>query len=102
MIQVSNSTSWRVLASTALLAASVLALEIALTRVFSVLTWHHFTYMVISISLLGFGAAGSWTTIKCQSDPEVLRPRRLARSALAYAVAVVVSFGLTTQVHFEL
>src|SRR4030042_6812382 len=39
--------------------ASVLAYEILLMRLLSVALWHHFAYMVISLSLLGFGAAGS-------------------------------------------
>ncbi len=39
--------------------ASVLAHEILLMRVLSFALWHHFASMVISMALLGFGAAGS-------------------------------------------
>lgn len=46
------------------LAMSILLFEIALTRVFAVMMWHHFTYMVVSIALLGFGAAGSFLTAR--------------------------------------
>jgi len=44
------------LASTSI---SVLAYEIVLIRLLSIGQWHHFAYMVISMALLGFGAAGS-------------------------------------------
>ena len=39
--------------------ASVLAYEILLMRLFAIRFWTHFAYMVISLALLGFGAAGS-------------------------------------------
>ena len=40
--------------------ASVLAYEILLMRLLSISLWYHFAYMVISLALLGFGAAGSF------------------------------------------
>ena len=43
-----------------LCSASVLAYEILLMRLFSIALWYHFAYMVISVALLGFGAAGSF------------------------------------------
>ena len=39
--------------------AAALAYEILLLRLFSVTQWHHTTYMVISLALLGYGASGS-------------------------------------------
>jgi hypothetical protein len=42
-----------------LTSASVLAYEILLTRLLSIGLWYHFAYMVISLALPGFGAAGS-------------------------------------------
>ncbi|MFH1350524.1 MAG: SAM-dependent methyltransferase [Pseudomonadota bacterium] len=39
--------------------ASVLAYEILLMRLLSIGQWHHYAYMVISMALMGFGAAGS-------------------------------------------
>ena len=46
-----------------LISAATLALEISLTRVFSVAQWHHFAFMVISIGLFGFGASGSFLAV---------------------------------------
>ncbi|MFP4483570.1 MAG: hypothetical protein ACLFO1_04685 [Spirochaetaceae bacterium] len=42
-----------------LASALVLALQIALIRALTVDTYHHFTYLVISTALLGFGASGT-------------------------------------------
>jgi hypothetical protein len=42
----------------ALLSAGALAYEVLLTRLFSIVQWHHYAYMVISIALLGYGASG--------------------------------------------
>ena len=39
--------------------ASVLAYEILLMRLLSIGQWYHFVYMIISLALLGYGAAGS-------------------------------------------
>ncbi len=47
----------------ALVSASALAYEILLMRLFSIIQWHHFAYMIISIALLGYGASGTFVTI---------------------------------------
>jgi hypothetical protein len=55
------------------LSASTLALEILETRIFSVVAWHHLTYLLVTVALLGFGAAGAFLTL--------FRRRLLARPA---------------------
>ena len=35
-----------------LLSASVLSYEVLLMRLFSIIQWHHFAYMMISVALL--------------------------------------------------
>ncbi|MGR9086757.1 MAG: SAM-dependent methyltransferase [Gammaproteobacteria bacterium] len=42
----------------ALLSGAALAYEILLMRLFSIIQWHHFAYMIISLALLGYGASG--------------------------------------------
>jgi len=37
----------------------VLAYEVLLTRLFSIVLWHHFAYMIISAAMLGYGASGT-------------------------------------------
>ncbi len=46
-----------------LVSAAALAYEILLTRLFSIVQWHHFAYMMISVALLGYGAAGAFVTL---------------------------------------
>jgi len=43
----------------AMLSATALAYEILLMRLFSIIQWHHFAYMVISLALLGYGFSGT-------------------------------------------
>ena len=50
--------------SIALISATTLGYEVLLTRLFSILQWHHFAYMAISIALLGFGASGTFLALK--------------------------------------
>ena len=49
----------RLLFSLGLLSAAIIAFQLALMRILSIVQWYHFAYMVISIALLGFGAAGT-------------------------------------------
>lgn len=52
-------TRFRLLFSIGALSAAIIAFQIALIQILSIMQWHHFAYMVISIALLGFGAAGT-------------------------------------------
>ncbi|SFK95250.1 Spermine/spermidine synthase [Nitrosomonas aestuarii] len=49
--------------SIAMLSSAMLAYEILLMRLFSIIQWHHFAYMIISLALLGFGASGTFVSI---------------------------------------
>lgn len=49
--------------SIGLLSSAMLAYEILLMRLFSIIQWHHFAYMIISLALLGFGASGTFVSI---------------------------------------
>ena len=52
----------RVYVGVAAVSAGVLAYEILLTRLLSIVQWHHFAFMIISVALLGFGASGTFLT----------------------------------------
>jgi spermidine synthase len=73
-------------AALVLVSAGILAYEVLLIRLFSIVQWHHFTYMVISIALLGFGASGTFLALT--------REWLLPRFAAAFAVSAAL-FGLT-------
>jgi hypothetical protein len=47
-----------------LISAAVLALQVLQTRILSVQMWHHHSYMVVTMTLLGFAAAGSAVTVR--------------------------------------
>ena len=83
------------------LGLSVIMFEIALTRVFAIMMWHHFTYMVISIGLLGFGASGSLLTATGLGRREGGAERALVWTSLAYGVSVVLAFCFTTFVRID-
>ncbi len=51
------------LLSLTLLSASTLTFEILLIRLLSIIQWHHFAYMVISLALLGYGMSGTFVSI---------------------------------------
>jgi SAM-dependent methyltransferase len=46
-----------------LLSAAVIAFQLALMQILAITQWHHFAYMIISVALLGFGAAGTGLTL---------------------------------------
>lgn len=83
------------------LGLSIIMFEIALTRVFAIMMWHHFTYMVISIGLLGFGASGSLLTATGLGRKEGGAERALVWTSLAYGISVVLAFCFTTFVRID-
>jgi hypothetical protein len=46
-----------------LLSAAAIAFQLALMQILSISQWHHFAYMIISVAMLGFGAAGTFLTL---------------------------------------
>ena len=81
------------LLSIALVSAAALAYEILLMRLFSIIQWHHFAYMMISLALLGYGASGTVLAL-CRRWLE-------GRYLVAYVVNAVL-FGIGTLVCFRL
>src|SRR4030067_389465 len=53
-----RGTIWLLLAGIFLVSFSLLAFEISLTRVLSVMLLYHYVFIVISVALLGLGAGG--------------------------------------------
>ncbi len=51
------------LLSLSLISAAALSYEILLMRLLSIVQWHHFAYMIISLALLGYGASGTFLTL---------------------------------------
>lgn len=53
----------RILVALGFLSAAIIAFQLTLMQVLSIAQWYHFAYMVISVALLGFGAAGTLLSI---------------------------------------
>lgn len=84
-----------------LLSASVLALEIALTRIFSLMLWSHYTFLVISTAILGFGAAGALLAVR-KWEPDAEESQRfLARNCQLFAISIVAMLMLVTRLHVD-
>jgi spermidine synthase len=52
----------RILASVALLSGALIAFQLVLMHILSIVQWYHFASMIISVALLGFGASGTLIT----------------------------------------
>ena len=86
-----------------LLSLATLLLELSLTRVLAVASWHHFGFLVISTALLGFGASGVvltlWTWLR-ERTPLALRS--LWQCSVSHSgVVTILSFWLMQQVPFD-
>jgi len=88
------------LVSLFLLSLSVLVMELCLTRIFSVLSWHHFAYLIISLALLGFGAAGSYLTVARRFADGEVTPSRLSHFAWLFALSTVLAVALASRIRF--
>jgi hypothetical protein len=85
----------------ALISSATLLLELSLTRIISVAQWYHFSFLVISTALLGFGASGValsiWSALRQRADLD----RTLAAFSLAFGVATIGSFWLMQHIPFH-
>jgi SAM-dependent methyltransferase len=69
-----------------MISMAALAYEVLLIRLFSIIQWHHFAYMIISLALLGYGASGTFLAFT--------RRRLLRRFPVAY-IANLVLFAVS-------
>ena len=84
----------------ALISAAALAFEILLMRLFSIILWHHFAYMIISLALLGYGASGALLTLAPSAVQQRFAPLFCAAAA-AFGVSAVGGFMLAQRVPFN-
>lgn len=82
-----------------LISASVLALQIIFTRIFSITIWYHFTYLVIGVALLGGGAAGTFLALR-QWTPDQLKSRT-GNLSLMFSVVILVSLLVIVYVEMD-
>ncbi|MHC4623550.1 MAG: spermine/spermidine synthase domain-containing protein [Planctomycetota bacterium] len=83
-----------------LISAAALGLELVLVRALSIGHWHHFSYLVISTALLGFGAGGTLVAVGSRSLTRNYR-RWLWLFAVGMGAATPVVFYLSQKVAFD-
>ena len=88
------------LVAVAVLSAAALGYEILLTRLFSIVQWHHFAFLVISVALLGFGASGTFLLVLGDRIRTGIEPF-LALAALGFGLAAPVCFVIAERVPFN-
>ena len=63
-MKLTDKTSFiRINVAIGLVSAAIIAFQLVLMQILSYVQWYHFAYMIISIALLGFGAAGTFLTL---------------------------------------
>ena len=89
-----------VLCAVAVLSAAALGYEVLLTRLFSIVQWHHLAFLVISVALLGFGASGTFLLVLGDRIRTGIEPF-LALTALGFGLAAPVNFVIAEHVPFN-
>ena len=88
------------LLAVSLLSAAALSYEVLLTRLFSIVQWHHFAYMIISVAMLGYGAAG--TTVTLLRERLVHRTHAVFTAGAAFfGMSAVASFLIAERLPFN-
>ena len=78
---------WAVL----LIALTLLAFELVVTRLFSVILWNHFAFLAISIALFGLGAAG----IAVHALPGWFTPERAVQQIRTLSLLLILALWIT-------
>jgi SAM-dependent methyltransferase len=90
----------RLLVATLFVSAAAIGYELVLMRMLSIVQWHHFAYMIISLALLGYGASGTAIAVfrqRFETDFE----RAIAWSALACSITMLGCFVVAQLIPFN-
>ena len=79
---------------------ATLFLQVLQTRIFSVMLWHHLTYIVVTFTLLGFAASGTFLSITAKWFESKL-PSRLAWISGGFALSILVAFWTLTKIELD-
>lgn len=83
-----------------LVSTAALAYELLLMRLLSIVQWHHFAYMIISLALLGYGASGTFIALFHRFLERHFLPA-WSVAAVLFAAAMVACFALGQRVPFN-
>ena len=90
----------RLIVATSLVSAAAIGFEILLMRVLSIVQWHHFAWMIISLALLGYGASGTLIAL-FRHVLEKRFERAYAISAWLFGVTLVASYVVGQRIPFN-
>lgn len=88
------------LAAVAIISASALANEVLLMRLFSIIQWHHFAYMIISLALLGYGISGVVLALNRDRIKKLFPPLLMA-NMLLFSCSAPMCFLLIQYIPFN-
>jgi hypothetical protein len=94
--------SARHFAGVALISATLLMTELALTRIFSVIMYYHFAFLAISIALFGLSASGVLAYVARARLNRYSIGRLLAFESLVYAGATLIALFLLVRLRVGL
>jgi spermidine synthase len=81
----------------AVLSAAILLAEVTLSRVFAIVQFHHFAFLLVTLALLGFGASGSLMAV----FPQLSSPRLWPVYALGFSTASMAGYLLVVWFPFD-
>lgn len=94
-------TSRRLLLGVFLISMGALALEVVLTRIFSVTMWYHFAFLAISMALMGSAVAGVLLYFFPRLTRQDAAQQWIGRASIALAIAVPVIFLVYLKIPFR-
>ncbi|HET6593618.1 MAG TPA: hypothetical protein VFG48_11925 [Xanthomonadales bacterium] len=90
----------RLLTCVFLVSASAIGYEILLMRILSIVQWHHFAWMIISLALLGYGISGTVIALG-RKRLETRFEKAVALAALLQSVSMILCLALAQRVPFN-
>lgn len=84
----------------AVVSASSLAYEMLLMRLFSIIQWHHFAYMIISLALLGYGVSGTFLALNRDWLTRYF-PSVILTNLVLFGISIPTCFLLVQQLPFN-
>ena len=90
----------RLLVATLLVSAAAIGYELLLMRMLSIVQWHHFAYMIISLALLGYGVSGTAIALTRKWLGQRFE-YAFATSALLFSVMMLLSYAGAQHIPFN-
>ncbi|MBX7219354.1 MAG: hypothetical protein K1Y36_05375 [Blastocatellia bacterium] len=85
-----------------LICLASLLFELTLTRIFSVVMYYHFAFMVISLAMFGFGVSGLLAYLKPNWFPLERLGKRLWFHSVCFSVTIILSLLIVLQAQVDL